>query len=234
MTQSTTTPSPVIPDDLAERLFDNQATVVVQPIADFRHCLYQSELELVQDVSDKRMLEFSTGRDCAHQALHKMGYETCPILKGEQREPIWPEGVVGSISHCRDLAGAVMADKARIRSVGFDIENLKQLNPDISRHVCTPEEKIWIKQLPVEQQNLGLLLIFSLKEAVFKCVYQATGQSLGFKQCRVVMDDQFDQANVTLAVTGNTALSSEVCVQHYLSNSHVYTCAYLHYLPAVG
>lgn len=221
-------------EDLAEKLFDNKAVVVVEPIADYRHCLYQSELELVKDAIDKRMLEFSTGRDCAHQALHQLGYETCPVLKGHQREPIWPEQIVGSISHCRDLAGAVAADRKHVRSVGFDIENRKPLNPNIARHICTPEEKDWLLLQAPDQQNLALLLIFSLKEAVFKCVYQATGHSLRFQQCRVKPVSELGDANIYIDVQ-NIKLTHETLRAHFhVSTSHVYSSTYWHHLPAVG
>lgn len=212
------------PPDLAAKLFDNQAIVVVEQIADYRHCLYQSELELVKDVSEKRLLEFSTGRDCAHQALHKMGYEGCPILKGQQREPLWPQQYVGSISHCRDLAGAVVAEKTSLRSVGFDIENHKQLNPGIARHICTPGEKDWVNQQEPDHQNLALLLIFSLKEAVFKCVYQATGHVLRFQQCRLSPDRVGGPGSIINLEFPGYSLSAEDFHISFLANdTHVYS-----------
>lgn len=227
-------PLPIEQKNLAEHLFDNQAIVVVEPIADYRHCLYQSELALVQDVSDKRMLEFSTGRDCAHQALHQLGYEVCPILKGPQREPLWPKQFVGSISHCRDLAGAVVTDKSKLHSVGFDVENIKQLNPDIARHVCTPDENDWISRQGPGQHNLALLLIFSLKEAVFKCVYQATGHSLRFKQCRVVPEYETGVAAIFINAPDIDLAKEPLHAHFYVSDSHIYSGTFWRHLPAVG
>lgn len=223
-----------IPADLSKILFDNQAVVVVQPIADYRHCLYQSELALVSDVSEKRLLEFSTGRDCAHQALHKTGYETCPILKGEQREPLWPEGVAGSISHCKDLAGAVVADKKQIHSVGFDIENRKTLNPNIARHVCTEQEKEWLAKQDSLQQNLGLLLIFSIKEAVFKCIHQIANYSLRFSECRVVPEISTHQAEIEIISTHLQPYVPKVKTSFHFTATHVFCSAYAPHLPAVG
>ena len=217
----------IMHEDLSEKLFDNQAIVVTEPIADYRHCLYQSELALVQDVSNKRMLEFSTGRDCAHQALHQLGFETCPILRGPQREPLWPERVVGSISHCRDLAGAVVADKRMVDSVGLDIENIKPLNPGIARHVCTEEERHWLMQLDESQQNLALLLIFSLKEAVFKCVYQATRHALRFQQCRIIPASITDNIINTISLPKSILINQEIRSCFFISNSPVYSGVYL-------
>lgn len=223
-----------IPVDLANKLFNDRVIVIAEPIADYRHCLYQSELELVKDVSEKRLLEFTTGRDCAHQALHKMGYEICPILKGEQREPLWPTGIVGSISHCRDLAGAAIADQSRILSVGLDIENHKQLNPDIARHVCTADEQNWISSQTPHQQNIALLLIFSIKEAVFKCIYQITQYSLQFKQCRVVPDFTTLQAEVIISAPTLDLSALTLSTRFYFNATHVFSGAHACHLPAVG
>ena len=214
---------------ISERLFDNQAIVVIEPIADYRHCLYQSELALIENVSHKRMLEFSTGRDCAHQALHQLGYETCPILKGTHREPLWPDKIVGSISHCRDLAGAVVTDQHRVRSVGFDIENRKQLDSNIARHICTPTEKDWIKQLEHTQQNLGLLKIFSLKEAVFKCVYQATGRALRFQECQVLPVLADGGAEACIKTTDIKTASGLLRLHFYTDEAHIYSGAIWRY-----
>lgn len=47
------------------------------------------------------------------------------ILVGAGREPIWPSGVKGSITHCRGLCAAAVASSDEVRSIGLDAqENL--------------------------------------------------------------------------------------------------------------
>ena len=161
-----------------------------------------------------------------------LGVNDEPVLRGPQREPIWPSQIVGSISHCRDLAGAVVADKQRVKSVGLDIETHKQLKPEIARHICTDQEKSWLAMQDTAQQNLALLLIFSIKEAVFKCVYQATGEHLRFQQCEVVPGFPKGSANVTISLPGIALQPGEFVVRFYVTETHVYSGVLWGYLPA--
>ncbi len=55
------------------------------------------------------------------------------------REPLWPAGVVGSISHSGELAGAVVARASDAWSVGLDIELLDPpLDAAVQRMVLGP------------------------------------------------------------------------------------------------
>lgn len=221
-------------NNLSKQLYDGSAVLVIQQIADFRRALLPSELGPISGTSEKRIQEFSTGRFCAHLALHELGIDNVAVLRGEHREPIWPATIVGSISHCRDLAGAVVANRQHIKSIGFDVENRKQLNPNIARHVCTEEEKVWISTQAPVQQNLALLLIFSIKEAVFKCVYQATTHRLKFLQCNVLPSLAYGIAEVGIRFPGLILEPQELAVRFSFTDSHVFCGASWRYLPAVG
>ena len=70
----------------------------------------------------KRRNEFITVRHCARIALGELGVPPVPILKGDKGEPCWPDGVVGSLTHCTGYRGAVVGRSAAVRSVGIDAE----------------------------------------------------------------------------------------------------------------
>ena len=70
----------------------------------------------------KRRNEFITVRHCAREALGKLDVGPVPILKGDKGEPCWPDGIVGSLTHCEGFRGAVVARAADVRSVGIDAE----------------------------------------------------------------------------------------------------------------
>ena len=70
----------------------------------------------------KRRNEFITVRHCARLALGELGFPPVPILKGDKGEPCWPDGVVGSLTHCAGYRGAVVGRGAAVRSVGVDAE----------------------------------------------------------------------------------------------------------------
>ena len=68
----------------------------------------------------KRRNEFVTVRHCARIALGEIGVEPVPILKGDKGEPCWPEGVVGSLTHCEGFRGAAIGRQREIRSLGIE------------------------------------------------------------------------------------------------------------------
>ena len=71
--------------------------------------LYPEEAASIKRAVPKRWREFTAGRLCAREALRRLGIERHPILVGEHREPLWPSGVVGTLSHCDDCYGAAVA-----------------------------------------------------------------------------------------------------------------------------
>lgn len=55
----------------------------------------------------KRQAEYYHGRLCARRALQSIGIHDFTVHTGKQREPVWPPGVIGSISHNGEFAVAV-------------------------------------------------------------------------------------------------------------------------------
>ena len=70
----------------------------------------------------KRRNEFVTVRHCARMALGELGVPPVPILKGDKGEPCWPDGVVGSLTHCDGLPRRGGGARVAVRSVGIDAE----------------------------------------------------------------------------------------------------------------
>jgi 4'-phosphopantetheinyl transferase EntD len=71
--------------------------------------LFPEEAMQLDGAVDSRLREFATGRSCARQALAGLGLAPAPILRGAKREPLWPAGIVGSITHCRGYRAAAVA-----------------------------------------------------------------------------------------------------------------------------
>ena len=113
--------------------------------------------------SPKRLSDFSTGRYCAMKALEQIGIQNVIIPIGKDREPIWPEGIVGSISHCESLTGAIVSRKADHISLGLDIEEIGRVTADLWPYVFTDKEIEYLNTLPIDQQELICTSIFSLK-----------------------------------------------------------------------
>jgi len=187
-------------DEIISQLFPAAVRGLILPIDNYLSQLNSDEFEIVRKASDKRKYEFSTGRWCAKQLLPQHVQNKTSILSGEHHEPVWPKTIVGSISHCKKLCGAVIADDREIKSIGFDVETRKELKNNIARVVCTEPEKKWLKTQTSFPYDILVLLLFSLKESVYKCVYQNQKIKLSFKDC--IIYPEFENNTAKIQFTG--------------------------------
>ena len=118
----------------------------------------------------KRRTEFALGRAAAREALAGLGFpEPLPVLRGAGREPRWPEGVVGSITHCGELAIAVAAKQEGVKSIGIDLEDVERITEEIVDVVANAAERRWV--FGGEDSKTRLAMLFSAKESVYKTIY---------------------------------------------------------------
>ncbi len=131
----------------------------------------------------KRRNEFVTVRHCARVAMGRLGLPEGPILKGEKGEPRWPEGLVGSLTHCEGYRGAVVGRSTAVRSVGIDAEP----------HGVLPDGVLDAISLPVERHEIAALpaglhwdrILFCAKEATYKAWFPLTERWLGFEDAHI-------------------------------------------------
>jgi 4'-phosphopantetheinyl transferase EntD len=150
--------------------------------------LQPAEREAVEGAAQSRVEQFTAGRVCSRIALGRFGVATTtPIVQGEDRAPIWPEGFVGSITHTDTWCAAAVARAEDLRSLGIDLEAATPLKEALWRRVCTEKEREWLRQLP----NSGLMgkVLFSAKESVYKCQYPLTTRFLGFHAVELELGD---------------------------------------------
>ena len=180
---------------LARSLFaDDIVLAVYDPLSDLPAPLTKESACLSPNAVEKRRREFAAGRAAAHDALTALGEPVVPILVGEDRAPIWPPGVTGSISHTKSCAMAVAAlqdptTANMVLGLGIDIEEDTPLAKDLWRAIRTPQEQEWART----QANPGQMakLIFSAKEAAYKCQYATSRRYYGFDG----MELEFDVEN---------------------------------------
>lgn len=149
--------------------------------------LWPGELPAAGSMSDKRLREFSAGRYCARAALADLGIEPVALPVGPGRAPVWPAGIVGSISHTDDIAIAVVARQAALRSLGIDVESSDPLGADLLPLVCRDEERIALRTTGPQLLD-GAKLIFSAKESIYKCLWPLTGTFLEFHALGIRVD----------------------------------------------
>lgn len=141
------------------------------------------------------MADFSTGRYCAKKALEHLGIIDVNIPIGSDRAPVWPEGIIGSISHCDSLTGAVVARSSDHISIGLDIEEIGRVTQDLWDLVFTENEKKYLSALSNEDKLVQSTAIFSIKEAFYKFQYPISKTYLDFLEVEVALPD-FIQVNV--------------------------------------
>ncbi len=148
--------------------------------------LFPQEAALLRGATEARRREFATARHCARLALARLGIAAAPILRGAKHEPLWPEGVVGSITHCRGYRAAAVALTKDIVTVGIDAEPAEPLPAGVERRVLRDEERQWLSGAPggVPWDRV----IFSAKEAIYKAWFPLTRRWLGFEDAIVGID----------------------------------------------
>lgn len=179
------------PDELAEgaatlaRLFPPFVRVALVPVADHQ-TPWPEEAAAVARAVPSRRREFLAGRAAAHAALAAIGRDEGPVGMGPRRQPRWPAGVVGSIAHAGAWAGAVVAGSQHLGGLGLDIEVLDPPLPeDVQRAVAGP--------LVAGPPGHPLVpyapkVAFSVREALFKCLFPSTGWRLEPADVAVELD----------------------------------------------
>jgi 4'-phosphopantetheinyl transferase EntD len=142
--------------------------------------LLAEEAELVGHAVTKRVREFAAGRMCARLALAEHGVTAVPIKVGQGRQPLWPPGFTGSITHTGEYCAAAVASRAVARSIGIDAEIIGDVKPHLWPSVFSAAEIERLESAAAEQRAAAAAVIFSAKEAFYKCQYPLTAEFLGF------------------------------------------------------
>ncbi|GGC60435.1 4'-phosphopantetheinyl transferase superfamily protein [Hoyosella rhizosphaerae] len=151
----------------------------------------------------KRQAEYFTVRHLARRAMGTLGVpgaEQMPILKGARGAPTWPNGVVGSMTHCTGYRGAVVGYSDHVRSIGIDAEPHTTLPAGVLPSVSIPDEREWLASAMGEYKGIHLdKVLFCAKETTYKAWFPITGRWLGFEDAHVTIsvDESPDGALTT-------------------------------------
>ncbi|WP_260961210.1 4'-phosphopantetheinyl transferase family protein [Pseudomonas citri] len=157
----------------------------------------------------KRQAEFLAGRICARAALQRLdGWASVPTI-GEDRAPVWPAHVSGSITHGTGRAAAIVARKQHWQGLGMDVETL--LAPEraerLASEILTPPELLRMATTAPDDRALLVTLTFSVKESLFKALYPIVGQRFYFEHAEVLEWSHGGDVRLRLL----TDLSAEWC-----------------------
>jgi 4'-phosphopantetheinyl transferase EntD len=167
--------------------------------------LLPGEEHLVANAVQKRRREVTNARSCARRALAELGRPAVPILRGDRGQPLWPDGIVGSMTHTAGYYAAVVAEASAIRSVGVDAEQHDVLPAGVLGHVAFGAERSRLASLPIPAGRVWWdRLLFSAKESVYKAWFPLTGRWLGFEDAEVTIDPADGTFGARILVDGTT------------------------------
>ena len=161
---------------LVPQLFGAEMADAGQPVF-----LFPQEETLVEKAAPKRRREFALGRACAHAALEKLGYEPAAIGRSASGAPLWPKGIMGSITHTRGYAAALAGEARHFSGIGVDAERIGGVTQDLWPRLFDESERDHLLSLDGAAQREVATLIFSAKEACYK----VWGGTLGFRDIHV-------------------------------------------------
>ena len=196
------------------------------------HGFWPGEAPTMARATPGRQAEFAAGRAAARAALRGLGLVPFAIPMGADRAPVWPSGVVGSITHHGGQCLAVVARRMSFGGLGIDLEPLDPLPGELIPEILTPDEVRWLAEQPADQRGMLARIVFSAKESTYKALYPQMREVAGFDAMEIRPDPGAGRFRARLlrsfgAVPAGRALEGRVLC----ASGHVVT---LMGLPAVG
>ncbi|MFT6070480.1 MAG: enterobactin synthetase component D [Bacteriovoracaceae bacterium] len=151
--------------------------------------LFNENLNLIpqslEQAIESRKKEFVAGRLCAFRASKKLGLKLNSLEVGSKREPLWPLGIVGSISHTKKMALAIVDSSEHSRSLGIDVEEIieEKKEATIERMVATKKDLAFLKLF--SDKLAVYTVLFSAKEALYKLLYPLCQEFFGFMEAEL-------------------------------------------------
>ena len=122
----------------------------------------------VARAAPKRRRDFALGRACARAALAELGHGGAAIGQGEGGAPLWPAGIVGSITHTSGYAATLAAEARLFSGIGVDAERVGGVTQDLWPRLFDAAERDYLMGLGEQSRAVMVTLFFSAKEACYK------------------------------------------------------------------
>lgn len=159
-------------EDILKSWFDGCAFIKASKIG--LYPVLDEEMALIANAVTSRQKEFSTGRWLARQGLQQFGFPSQPIKMGNLRNPLWPESVLGTISHDADCCAVVLVQKQDFNGLGIGIDLVALLQRTGKLDGLESMIMADTSELDaVDKLNLAVepaLLLFSIKESIIKAL----------------------------------------------------------------
>lgn len=197
--------------------------LIESALSDFNGPLFEAERALLTPrAAPARIAQFSATRLAAHRALAQLGVPVPPegIGRDAHGAPIWPSGIVGSLTHTAQRCAAAVTRARSWRGIGIDLELCEPLPEDVSPLVLSPDEIADLETMPGGAARWGRAA-FGAKECVHKAIQPLRGVWLDFGEVRIVFDDQTRWRPLPLSSKAKIAFDGLCAVGHVANaNGH--------------
>ncbi|WP_197473324.1 4'-phosphopantetheinyl transferase [Erwinia sp. ErVv1] len=141
----------------------------------------------LQRAVDKRQAEYLASRYLVRQALSHYGIEGYILSNDAQRAPIWPAGIVGSLSHTRHCVSLLLASADCALLPGVDCEEVMQSKTaqELASTIVNEEERQQLEQSGLPFAT-ALTAAFSLKESLYKALFPSLRQFMHFSDAEII------------------------------------------------
>jgi 4'-phosphopantetheinyl transferase EntD len=172
---------------IIQALLPPSVLLLAAPVGSWMNEIESKEREIVQHAVRSRQNEFSTGRMLAAQALGELGAHASPVLRGSMNEPVWPTGVVGSITHTKDVCLVAVAKTKHLIGLGIDIEADRAEFANLAHLILRPEEAAATSR-QTQSETASSRLAFCAKESVYKAIYNRANRFVDFQEVLVEIE----------------------------------------------
>lgn len=166
--------------------------------------LHLSEEAGVAHAVPARRAEYAAVRGCARTALRELGLPDAAVPAGPDRAPVWPAGVVGSMTHVDGYRAAAVGRAQTWVGLGIDAEPLAPLPPAVASLVMSEDERVALAR--TDPALCADRVLFSAKESVYKVWYPVTRSWLGFEDVHVRLEPD----GTFVARLGRSGLGTDV------------------------
>jgi len=209
---------PQLACDVTSALFPRNVVTVETNLETVRGVVLPEEASLVRNCTPRRQREFFAGRACAREAMRRLAVPDTPVLKDARGAPLWPSGIVGSLSHTSRYGAAAVARVENVDALGLDIERIADVDESCWPYIYTERELAWLLSQAAHMRRRLAALLFSAKECFYKCQYALTQQWLEYRDVAIVVDlarNTFQpQPSVEVAVPSETVFLGRYRFHH--------------------
>jgi 4'-phosphopantetheinyl transferase EntD len=177
--------NPALSSPVIASLFPAEAAAAELRVPGDPCMLEPEEAAAVARAVTKRAQEFAAGRLCARRALERFGVTRVVVRAASDRQPVWPPGFLGSITHTKGFCAAVVAERGALRGLGLDSEAADAVEARLWPSICVASELDWMGQWPAEARSRAATLVFAAKEAFYKAQYPSSGEFMSFSDLEV-------------------------------------------------